>query len=105
MTENTIDRSNTDPNYWEKILKQHGEGKVSLISTELKKNGLEGTSLEGAKKTEETIKTGLDREVERENTFSSEAPMNKSGLLPCQRAKLENETSIARNDSKLGKSQ
>jgi hypothetical protein len=101
MNENMIDTSCIKQKYWDDILTKDGLGKIDPISTELKKNDLEGTSLETAQQKEEEIKTGLDMEVATENNYSSAAPMNKSGLLPCQRAKHENEANIRRDDARL----
>ena len=71
------------------------------IGQELQEEGWSGDSFEDLSSTEHAIKEGLDNAVETENVFSSEIPLNKSGLPPCQRAKLENERNIQNNDPRL----
>ena len=73
------------------------------LATELEEQGLGGDSFEEARKREFDIKEGLDDAIETENEFSSETPLNKSGLPPCQRAKLENERNIQKKDPRLDK--
>lgn len=71
------------------------------LQKELEEAGLGGDSFEVASETEKTIKNGLDDAIETENIFSSEIPLNKSGLPPCQRAKLESERNIQKRDPRL----
>jgi len=77
-----VDISNTNPEYWENILANIG------MPSKLPHTG---TSLEQLQETEHNIKEGLDNAVVTENIFSSSIPLNKSGLAPCQRAKMEGE--------------
>lgn len=94
MKEKTpIDNSNIDPNYWEGILEQNNLGRVTFISKELKKNGLEGTSLEGAQETEYTIKEQLSNAITFENEHSGAFPLNKVGAPPCGQKDLQIERS------------
>jgi len=92
---------NCDQSYWENILSKDGLGIVPSVVTELNKAGFNAGSLEEMAKTEHEIKEALDKGVETENLFSSEIPLNKSGLPPCKRAKLENERNIQEKDSRL----
>lgn len=73
------------------------------LQTEMEEAGLGGDSYEFAAETEYDIKKGLDDAIETENTFSSEIPLNRSGLPPCQRAKLESERTIQAKDPRLDK--
>ncbi len=89
---------------WEKIMKDQGLGVIEgTVQEDLEKAGWEVSSLELSAETEHEIKKGLDDAVETENIFSSEIPLNKSGLPPCQRVKLENERNINRQDPRLKK--
>jgi hypothetical protein len=88
--------------YWDTILAKEGLAPIKgTVQGELKKKGWQAGSFEGMADTEHTIKEGLDKGVVTENLFPSETPSNKSGLAPCQRAKLENERSIADKDPRL----
>lgn len=73
------------------------------LQEELEEAGLGGDSFEVAYETEQGIKKGLDDAIETENVFSSEIPLNKCGLPPCQRAKLESERTIQAKDPRLDK--
>lgn len=83
MEENNID--------WEKILASEG------MPSKLPK--IPGDSLEAAQEKEFEIKKGLDDAIETENIFSSEIPLNKSGLPPCKRAKMEGDRRFTAKDS------
>ena len=85
MEENNID--------WEKILAAEG------MPAKLSPNPAGTTSLEAAQEEEFAIKNGLDDAVETENIYSSEIPLNKSGLPPCKRAKMEGDRRFTPKDS------
>ena len=74
---------------------------IKSLQEEMEEIGWGGDSFEVASETEKDIKNGLDDAIETENIFSSEIPLNKSGLPPCQRAKLESERTIRANDLRL----
>ncbi len=76
---------------------------TTTIGAELKEEGWDSDSPEEMAETEYRIKEGLDDAIETENVFSSEIPLNKSGLPPCQRAKLESERTIQAKDPRLDK--
>lgn len=85
----------------EEKLAKEGLAPVKSIAQEIKEAGLESDSLEDLAEMEEAIKKGLDDAIVTENLFSSEIPLNKCGLPPCQRAKLEDERNIKKRDPRL----
>lgn len=93
----------------EKMFAKHKKTEKGLtpigksLQEEMEEAGLGGDSFEVASETEQDIKKGLDDAIETENIFSSEIPLNKSGLPPCQRAKLESERTIQTKDARLNR--
>ena len=75
---------------WEQILK--GEGLSSALPStrkQMSKAGYQATSLEEEARIEKNITEALDQAIITENQYSSEIPLNRSGLPPCLRAKQE----------------
>lgn len=88
---------------WEAKMAEQGLAPIDKpLTDELNEAGLEGDSLDELAGTEHRIKESLDNGVVTENIFSSETPLNKCGLPPCKRAKLENERGIVEKNPKLG---
>jgi hypothetical protein len=99
---NMTEVKNPEFSKWETILAKGGLAPIKgTVQGELKKEGWKAGSFEGMADTEHIIKEGLDRAIVTENIFSSEIPQNKSGLAPCQRAKLETERSVRDKDPRL----
>jgi hypothetical protein len=88
---------------WEAKLAKEGLAPIKKpLTQELSEAGLEGDSLDELAETEHDIKESLDQGVVTENMFSSETPLNKCGLPPCQRAKFEDERGVVEKNQKLG---
>jgi hypothetical protein len=94
-------KENCDTAFWESILASEGLAPIGSLKKEIEASGFEFDSLENLAGTEHRIKESLDKGVEIENMFPSETPLNKCGLPPCQRAKLEDERSIRERNPKL----
>ncbi len=88
---------------WEAKMAEEGLAPIDKpLTDELGEAGVEADSFDGLATTEYDIKNSLDDGVETENIFSSEIPLNKCGLPPCKRAKLEDERRIVEKDTRLG---
>ena len=89
---------------WEAKLAKEGLAPIKKpLTQELSEAGLDGDSFDELAKNEHDIKESLDQGVVTENVFSSETPLNKCGLPPCKRAKLESERGIVEKNPRLGK--
>jgi hypothetical protein len=75
---------------WEEILNSEGLSSA-LPSTrkQMAKAGFQAASLEEEARIENNITKALDQAIITENQYSSEIPLNRSGLPPCLRAKQE----------------
>jgi hypothetical protein len=109
-TDNTSEESLNDqtnsPKYWEKLLANEGmPSELPNLQRDIaKKTKLDPSqivSVENQRSITLDIQEGIDRGVETENLFSSEIPLNKSGLPPCLRAKAEANRGIDIKDFKL----
>ena len=88
---------------WEAKMAKEGLAPIDKpLTVEMNEAGLEGDSFDSLAKRELDIKDSLDQGVVTENIFSSENPLNKCGLPPCKRAKLEDERGIVEKNPKLG---
>jgi len=89
---------------WEAIMANEGLAPITKpLTVEMNEAGLKGDSLDELSQTEFEIKNSLDSGVETENKYSSEMPLNKCGLPPCKRAKLESERGIVEKNPRLGR--
>ncbi len=75
---------------WEQILESEGlPSTLPSTRKQMSKAGYQATSLEEEARIERSITEALDQAIITENQYSSQTPLNRSGLPPCLRAKQE----------------
>lgn len=95
-------KNSAEINKWEQILASEGLSPIKTrITAELKQHGFRASSLEEDRNEEFRIKNALDHAIETENMYSSAIPLNRSGLPPCKRARLEEQRSLLNRDPRL----